>query len=171
MDLIAKQAGVTKPTLYAHFGSKDTLFESVARALRKERRAWRVPSYEPGKDAIGQLLAVFSGYLDKTLTPGTVKLGRAMLIEATRRGVELPDEPDTKPGNELERWLQEAADSGALQVSDTSATAVCLWAIVHGRFVWPVLLGIRQVKAPDRRKQLEQCLSAIMTPMLRDSGR
>ncbi|MFJ9038839.1 TetR/AcrR family transcriptional regulator [Streptomyces sp. NPDC102406] len=60
VDTVVREAGVTKPTLYAHFPSKSALAAEALRA-RHERRtaeldAW-LAAYEPGEE---RLLGVFA---------------------------------------------------------------------------------------------------------------
>jgi AcrR family transcriptional regulator len=59
VDTVVREAGVSKPTLYAHFGSKEALVAAVLQA-RHARRAAQLEAHLEGSD--DKLLAVF-GFL------------------------------------------------------------------------------------------------------------
>ncbi|MGV9712589.1 TetR/AcrR family transcriptional regulator [Gordonia sp. NPDC003424] len=50
MDMIAEAAGTTRVTLYAHFGSRDELFDKVVVRELDEFTAWMFAAYDEGLD-------------------------------------------------------------------------------------------------------------------------
>ncbi|GAB3551895.1 TetR/AcrR family transcriptional regulator [Actinopolyspora lacussalsi] len=111
VNTLAARAGVTKVTLYAHFGSKDGL---VAEHLAERDRRWRetLERVSAGSETAEQRLsAVFDGYEEWTVADGFRGCG---FVNA---GVELTD-PE-HPGREIiERnkdgirtWLAEIAEA------------------------------------------------------------
>ncbi|GAB2791804.1 TetR/AcrR family transcriptional regulator [Streptomyces daliensis] len=103
VDLIAKEAGVTKKTLYDRFGSKDTLVAAYLRARDERWREWlteRVARSGPGAHA--RTLATFDALAE-------------WMSERNPRGcgfvnaaAELPDpgHPGRKVIAEQKRWLR-----------------------------------------------------------------
>src|SRR4051794_16436426 len=95
VDTIAREAGVSKPTLYAHFGSKTELVAAVLR----ERHARRVAEFEPLDDP----LAVFTRLTDFYARPEGTR-GCAFLNAAA----ELVDDDAARAEVVAEkRWLRE----------------------------------------------------------------
>lgn len=85
VDTIAAESGVTKMTLYKHFGSKDELVAAHLRAQDQQWRArWRA-AVAGRRDPVARLLAVFDAYED-SLVEGDYR-GCAFLNAAG----ELPD--------------------------------------------------------------------------------
>lgn len=102
VDLIAGEAGVTKKTLYARFGSKDAL---IAHYLRRRDERWRVHVHEVVGDAppVDGLLLVFDA-LDSWMR--TMNPRGCAFVNAH---AELPD--GDHPGRQViadqKRWLRD----------------------------------------------------------------
>ncbi|WP_276611200.1 TetR/AcrR family transcriptional regulator [Lichenicoccus roseus] len=98
MDTIAQQSGVSKTTLYAHFESKEALFNQVVGKVLGERSRvaldglFDLPAAEDGADgsaareplARERLTAVACRILERTLDPEAVALIRLCVIEGAR---------------------------------------------------------------------------------------
>src|ERR1700688_2314289 len=85
MDMIAAQAGMSKQTLYRHFGSKEELFVQVVQALI-ERSPVRVPApVGGGGRALRALLTAFADQLATSFCdPKTVQTFRLVISEGAR---------------------------------------------------------------------------------------
>lgn len=166
VDLIAERAGVTKPTLYSHFGSKDNLFDAVVDAIKHQTGSSVWPTYNPDLPLLDQLITNFMAHLDTRLALKSRQLFRALLIELTRRGEEQPLNEDRPRVLELSQILDAAQAHGVIQTIDSTATAKVLMSMVKGQFFWPAVLGIEKTSVKKRKKDLETSLRAILTPML-----
>lgn len=82
MDVIAAEAGLTKPTLYNHFPSKEALFEAMMTAPRDVM----LLAFDPtdGKDMVEQLLTFAWSYADTVMRPEFLSLARLIIGEAQR---------------------------------------------------------------------------------------
>src|SRR3712207_5867039 len=84
MDAVARQAGVSKATLYAHFPGKDALFAAMV-AERCDRMAAEVSALaEHGggtEAALRRLCRTVLGFL---VAPSTIAIHRIVQAEATR---------------------------------------------------------------------------------------
>lgn len=82
LDEIARSAGVTKPTIYKHFGSKDELFSRCVRrkceGLTGEEVFARLSGVCPQKD----LCAVGYAFMDLIYSPDALALHRIMMLES-----------------------------------------------------------------------------------------
>jgi AcrR family transcriptional regulator len=87
MDSIAKESGVSKQTLYSHFGSKRELFLALVTA--KTRAASRTvlsatPRITDAGTARGQLRDLLIAQLSAVMTPEVLALRRLVIGEMTR---------------------------------------------------------------------------------------
>jgi len=84
MDAIAREAGVSKATIYAHFADKAELFEDLMKAACGEE--WvkvRMLEGEPGDLAV-ELRAIGTAYAEFLVDPRAVRMYRMVLAEAPR---------------------------------------------------------------------------------------
>jgi len=82
VDLIAKRAGVSKATIYAHFGSKVELFEEVVN--RRAETFWLVPQVPDCKDETEAYLTSLAHYFIEQLTKKeTLGIFRQVIGSAT----------------------------------------------------------------------------------------
>ncbi len=84
VDAITLEAGVSKRTLYAHFPSKERLFEAIVGALCDEILRPLDAAAEPGAPLRDLLLQLGQQYLDAMLSPGGLDLYRLVVAEAKR---------------------------------------------------------------------------------------
>ena len=126
MDAIAREAGVSKATVYAYFAGKEELFGAVI-GRECERYFARVASSELDPlDVRASLSILGRRFLDLLLSPDGIALHRLILAEVTR----FPGlgEIFWRAGPERERlqieaFLRSAAAAGTLAVSDTRLAA------------------------------------------------
>jgi AcrR family transcriptional regulator len=118
MDSVVALSGVSKPTVYAQFGSKDELVAAVLRRRHEQRREAlrQFLDDQPGPPA-GRLLAVFDW-----LAPTHAKKGFRG-CPFTNAAVELPgtDHPARAVISEYKRWLRGTFTDLARQAGRTDA--------------------------------------------------
>jgi TetR/AcrR family transcriptional regulator, mexJK operon transcriptional repressor len=84
MDAIARAAGVSKATIYAHFADKAELFEELMKAVcREEWVAVTMLDAEPG-DLRAELRAIGKAYAEFLVDPRAVRIYRMVLAESPR---------------------------------------------------------------------------------------
>jgi TetR/AcrR family transcriptional repressor of mexJK operon len=84
MDAIAREAGVSKATIYAHFADKAALFEDLMKAACGEE--WvKVTMLDgaPG-DLAAELRAIGTAYAEFLVSPRAVRMYRMVLAESPR---------------------------------------------------------------------------------------
>lgn len=166
MDMIAKKAGTTKATVYAHFGSKDQLFEAVFDVIRSHNNELAIAPYAGKHSMVGQLVDFYIAFLDHALDENSLDLYRAIVVETTRRSAEVP--MNVTPGEEddLIKWLCDAMDDDALNVDNATVVAKNLMGTVRGRFFWTVLLGIKKISKSERDRQVREAIEYFMRPLI-----
>jgi len=138
MDEVARVAGVSKRTVYFHFGSKETLFHAIveqkcadlADPLRSGR--WQDMDLESALSDIGRRFVAL------LLSPETKAMERILTMEAVR----FPQLSEIfyRAGPEtLQRTVAEFLDDrvarGELRLENTTLAAACLLMMVQGKTV------------------------------------
>ena len=126
MDTIAREAGVSKATVYAHFGSKEELFGAV---IERECEQYfkRFSAGELDRHDVRASLRILGRrFLELILSPDAIALHRIILGEVTR--FPMLGEVFWRAGPERERvqiegFLRSAAAAGALRLPDPRLAA------------------------------------------------
>ena len=117
MDQIAREAGVSKATVYAHFAGKEELFGAVIeRECEGYFASFTADELDP-EDVRGSLMVLGRRFLDLVLSPDAIALHRIIMGEVSR----FPTLGDVfwRAGPERERvqiegFLKSAAAAGSL---------------------------------------------------------
>jgi AcrR family transcriptional regulator len=126
MDTIAREAGVSKATVYAHFGSKEELFGAVIeRECEQYFDRFSAGELDP-RDVRASLTILGRRFLELILSPDAIALHRIIVGEVTR--FPMLGEVFWRAGPERERvqiegFLRSAAAAGALTLPDPRLAA------------------------------------------------
>ncbi|MBZ7927187.1 TetR/AcrR family transcriptional regulator (plasmid) [Ensifer adhaerens] len=131
MDDIAAEAGLTKPTLYQYFPSKDELFT----AMMTEERDHMLESFEypSASGMVAELYAFSWHYADVVLRPDMLNLARLIIGEAQR----LPDVGRAYQASGPDRvlagmiaYLERQRATGLIVFDDAELAAEDLWGLI-----------------------------------------
>ncbi|MFK7876652.1 MAG: TetR/AcrR family transcriptional regulator [Paracoccaceae bacterium] len=131
MDLIAAQAGLSKPTLYHYFAGKEALFKAVMAARRDEM----LLSFDsdPRDALVAQLLDFAWGYARVVMRPDVLSLARLIIAEAQR----FPSIGRAYQANgpdivlrRLMAFMQHQRELGRLQFEDAELVAQDFWGLI-----------------------------------------
>lgn len=131
MGDIAVDAGVTKPTLYQYFPSKDELFLAV---MAEERDHMLDPfEHATEQEMVAQLYHFSWHYAEIVLRPDMLSLARLIISEAQR----LPDigrvyqasGPDRVLAGMMD-YLKRQQEAGRLVIDDPELAAEDLWGLI-----------------------------------------
>jgi AcrR family transcriptional regulator len=131
---IARQAGISAPSIYLHFENLGQILAAVAAASFRDLQdsvvARRQRAEAAGEDEPSVLVAGCLGYLDFALAQP------ARYQALFHRLIYLADEADAGPGAEalglLVSALARCVDTGRSTSTDTYADAVSIWVALHG---------------------------------------
>lgn len=141
MDEVAAAAGVTKPTVYAHFGSKEALFESLISDVISRSHGDELAPANTVDEAGEAMFEWSSNRLDWLLGDDAIGLMRAASAEGIRR----PDWAQNLLAGfdfgALERWLVDLDDAGVLRVESPARAAALFTALTKGALFYPVLVA------------------------------
>lgn len=137
MDAIAQAAGVSKLTVYSHFGDKDSLFREAAQTCCGELMPEQVFDFQAGADvrvalsaialahsrvlANAELSALFRAVLGDCGADGDPRLGRLVWEVGPGRAQQ-----------KIEHFLTQAVTAGKLEIKDIPMAASQFLALLRG---------------------------------------
>ncbi|GAB1361545.1 TetR/AcrR family transcriptional regulator [Rhodobacter sp.] len=131
MDAVAAEAGLTKPTLYSYFPSKESLFQAMM--LGKRDRMLDVFEH-PSPEGMVQDLHIFAwDYADTVMRPDLLSLAR-LVIGEVQRFPEIGRAYQAAGPDHLLRGIMRYLDSqraiGRLAFEDPELAAQDLWGLI-----------------------------------------
>ena len=131
MEDIAQAAGITKPTLYQYFDSKQALFTAM---MLQPRDAMMAPvEAAEGADPVDRLWAFAWTYADTVMRPEFLSLARLIIAEAQRfpevgRAYQASGPDRVLQG--LARFMAAQGEAGFLQIADPELAAEDFWGLI-----------------------------------------
>jgi TetR/AcrR family transcriptional repressor of mexJK operon len=145
MDQIAAEAGVSKLTVYSHFGDKESLFSAAISAKCEEQLAGALFQVDASSSLRDQLLGIGRAFLSLinseealaihrvvTTQPPPAKLGQLFWDAGPRRVQEV-----------FEAFLRAEIDAGALDIPDVHRAASQFFCLLKGEAHMLLLCGCR----------------------------
>lgn len=131
MDEIARQAGVSKPTLYAYFGDKEGLFTAL---LDVQKTDLLTPlERKGGQDMVETLLDFGMKYAAFALDPRIIAFGRMVIAEAARfpgiGRLYIHAGPE-RALNGIIRYMDSMRERGRLAFEDSELAAEDFWSLI-----------------------------------------
>ncbi len=131
MDAVAIEAGLSKPTLYQYFESKEVLFSAMMLGERDQMlEFFQHPS---GKGMVADLLGFAWDYADTVLRPDMLSLAR-LIIGEVQRFPEIGHAYQEVGPDRLLRgimdYLSERRAAGELEFDDPELAAQDLWGLI-----------------------------------------
>lgn len=160
MDRIASEAGVTKPTVYAHFGDKAALFEE---SIRRQLASYNDRPVAPAAtrdEAAEALLELSRDYLEWLHAEPRFGLLRAAASETMRRPEWAQSLLAGLDPSSLIIWLGELHAAGIADVADPEEAAELHHALLKGATFYPALLGLIPVPNKADRERAAQAATA-----------
>jgi AcrR family transcriptional regulator len=148
MDAIARQADVSKATLYAHFESKDALFFAMMQeeVAQYERQLAGLAAEKNG-DVAERLARVGATLLTFMLTPSTMQMFRLVIAESSR----IPEicQSAISAGRQRSRQtvaeiFRNGVEAGLLKPHDSEEAAKLFLAMLKGDLPWDCLINPRR---------------------------
>jgi TetR/AcrR family transcriptional regulator, mexJK operon transcriptional repressor len=135
MDTIARDAGVSKATVYAHFAGKEELFGAViGRECERRFAGLSVGELNPG-DVRASLMTLGQRFIELLLSPDAIALHRIILAEVTRfpmLGQVFWHAGPERNLVQIEAFMNSAAAAGSLALPDTRLAAEQFVGLVRG---------------------------------------
>ncbi len=131
MDAVAAEAGVTKPTLYSYFPSKESLFQAMM--LGKRDIMLDVFEHSSQQGMVADLLVFAWAYADTVMRPEMLSLARLIIGEVQRfpelgRAYQASGPDHLLRG--IMRYLDGQRQAGRLDFEDAELAAQDLWGLI-----------------------------------------
>jgi TetR/AcrR family transcriptional repressor of mexJK operon len=164
MDTIAREAGVSKATVYAHFAGKEELFGAVIdRECERYFTRFSAGELDP-RDVRASLTVLGRRFLELLLSPDGIALHRIILGEVTRfpgLGQVFWHAGPERQRVQIEAFLKSAVASGTLDLADTRLAAEQFVSLVRGDVQLRHLLRLET--DADRRGMSDAVEGAVAT--------
>jgi TetR/AcrR family transcriptional regulator, mexJK operon transcriptional repressor len=170
MDGVARSAGVSKATLYAHFAGKDDLFAAVVEAECARLKAALAPSGAAGDDLPAALRRIAGAFVDRMFSADGLAMYRTVVAEAVRfpeLGRSFYDSAPAEVLSRLAAYLQGAASRGLLALENPREAAEHFIGLLRGETYLRHLLGI----ARPTPRELDHLVDTAVRVFLRAYGR
>jgi TetR/AcrR family transcriptional repressor of mexJK operon len=145
MDAVAAAAGVSKLTVYSHFGDKDNLFREVVRSYVQDRLPDDIFTAAPGGDIRETLSTIARAHASLDTNSETVGTFRAIMSDCQqgnpRFGRLLWEEGPARTQLLMQRVLQTAVDHRQLAIDDVPRAATQFLALLKGDLLLRRLFG------------------------------
>lgn len=160
MDEIAARSGVAKQTMYAHFGSKESLFVGLVTSMTRSAGDpiyADQPRIERAEDLASCLEQILDRQLELVLKPRLLRLRRIVIGELARFPAlarALAEHGPQRSIEALTSLLGGLSERGLLLVPDPRTAASQLnWLVMGEPINDAMLLGDAAAPAPDTRKE------------------
>ncbi len=164
-DAVVTKAGLTKPTLYQYFASKEALFAAMMTARRDDM----LLAFEGPKEAsmVAQLHTFAWAYADTVMRPDLLSLARLIIGEAQR----FPEIGQTYQASGPDRvlagmmdYLIAQRDAGRLAFDEAELAAQDLWGLILSA---PRTRALYQPDDPPARTEVARYLENGLRVFLR----
>ncbi len=168
MDAVAKQAGVSKQTVYSHFANKEALFQAciAAKVARYGFDETRLPSSDDPRTA---LLTQTHSIVDLLLDPEVVAMHRVVMAESTthpRIAQLFFASGPAKTKAVVQSFLTRLVERGQLFIPEERMlyAGVQLFNMAVGTYQLRMLMGlITQVSEQELQQHLERVVDDFLT--------
>jgi TetR/AcrR family transcriptional repressor of mexJK operon len=167
MDAIAREAGVSKATVYAHFAGKEELFGAViGRECERYFARFSAGELDP-RDVRASLTVLGRRFLELLLSPDAIALYRIILAEVTRfpgLGEVFWRAGPERQRVQIEAFLRSAIASGTLALADTRLAAEQFVSLVRGDIQ---LRHVLRIEANADRRGISAAVEGAVATFLR----
>ena len=143
MDKIAEIAGVSKKTIYNHFGSKENLFQEIVADFLAQRQILKTIAYNPKISMEEQLLAFANAEIFLVDSPKRSEIARFLTMVFLKDISYARDTVAKYPPNYgmLLDWLKEAEKDNKIKTDNLLLAARVFYALVEGAITYPALFS------------------------------
>ena len=145
MEAIARSAGVSKQTVYSHFGSKEALFEAMVSDRVDGLVAPTIGSAAAGRPIRDVLTDIARGFIAFYLDPESIGLFRVVVAESGRfpkMAHAVYRAGPERAADALAAYLGRQAEKGLLTAPDSRSAARFFFGMLRGDIYMRALLGV-----------------------------
>lgn len=164
MDAIAREAGVSKATVYAHYAGKEELFGAVVSDMSERYFGGFSESALDPANVGPSLTALARQFLELLLSPDAIALNRILIAEVARfpaLGEVFWRAGPERTRAQIETFLRRAAAAGSLAIPEPREAAEQFTSLVRGDIHMRHLL--RREAPPDAAATADAARRAVAT--------
>lgn len=143
MDKIAETAGVSKRTVYNHFGSKESLFQAIVNDFLAQRQSLKTIKFSAAEPMQVQLMAFANAEIFLIDSPRRLGLSRfltTVFLNDTQYARETVAKYPPRHDMLLE-WLKDAEKAGLIKADSLLLAARVFYAMVEGGVTYPAIFS------------------------------
>lgn len=165
MDQIATEAGVSKLTVYSHFGDKETLFGAAVRAHCEQHLPALLFAAEPGTPLRERLMTIAQAFFEMASAPEAIRIHRLLCSP------QLAQSPLTqlfwevgpqRLHDEFAGLLRRRMDAGELEPADADVASRQFFAVLKGEPYALLMLGYPVPAKAEIRVHLEASIDMFL---------
>jgi len=164
MDAIAAEAGVSKLTLYSHFGDKEALFCEAVKTTCETRLPRRLFQLDEGASVEQVLLEIAQAFHALVNSPESIGLHRVMVTMATQNPALVRLFFDAGPQQlllDLEQLFEQANARQLLRIPEPIRAAEHFCTLIKGAQHFRLLIGYSDVPNDDAAEAHVQDVVAL----------
>ncbi|SDY15073.1 TetR/AcrR family transcriptional regulator [Lysobacter enzymogenes] len=165
MDQIAAEAGVSKLTVYSHFGDKETLFAAAVRAHCEQHLPPQLFAPEPGTPLRERLLAIAQAFFDMAAAPEAIRIHRLLCTPQLAQSPLTQLFWDVGPHRLHEEFaglLRRRSEAGELALDDADTASRQFFAVLKGEPYALLMLGYPLPGEAEIRAHLEASVDMFL---------
>ncbi len=165
LDKIAAVAGVTKPTVYSHFGSKVGLLQAVAQYQTQHALTQFSPNLKSTGDVRRDLTGFGRSFLTSMLHPDAIRLHRFAIVEAMTHPelvAPLLSAGPQKLTAVLQNYLHEETKAGRLRCKNPLLAAQQLLGLLAGLDFLSIVISQVVPSESDIKKRIASAIDVFM---------
>lgn len=165
MDAVAAEAGVSKLTVYSHFGGKEALFIETVRCKCERMLPATIYEVDVHAPVRGQLLGIARAFFGLMMSESALGMHRT-LVASSRQSPHLAklfwEAGPTQVHAALAGMLQKEVAAGQLDIADTHRAAAQFFALLKGEQHTRMLLGCGKPTAAEAEAHLEATVDIFL---------
>lgn len=172
MDDIAALAGVSKRTVYNHFGSKEELFGETLMQMFDSSAGLLELGYQPERDLRGQLVELMRLKMRTLDDPAFIALARVAMGEAIHSPERaLPIIARLGQREEgVTTWIRAAQQDGKLKAGDPTFAATLLQGQIKTFAFWPqIAMGAPALSPQQQELVIDAAVSMFLSYFAQDT--
>lgn len=176
IDTVAREAGVSKPTIYKYFDNKEELFLAIVDTI-SQKLLHPLSEVDLHAKAPVEAMELFgTRFITGMLTDNTVRLFRLMVAEGSRF-TELPEAFLTRASrpvrDRLVAYFEEQNKIGTMDIRDTELAVWQFMGLMEQPSFWPVVMRVRPMPNSEEveyivKQAIDVFLCHYLTPEMKE---
>ena len=164
MDQIAAAAGVSKLTVYSHYGDKESLFSAAITAKCEEQLSNGLFTSDPGKPLREQLLSIARAFFRLITSEEALAIHRVVSTQppATKLGKLFWEAGPRRVQLGFESFLREQVRQSALDIADEHRAASQFFCLIKGELHAQLLCGCGEFGDDDVEAHLHATIDMFL---------